>query len=176
MRLASFVAVAIAAAQSAVGLGINCHGDTRCGMSTYHDNLATPRFPFLHPPTNIVPGIAYLSGGRLSHLGTVIKKIDDTRKYENGEDIACIEIDSLNFKGPFKSTLCAWIENYDDDTVTGAAIKAAFQELLDHGCGICGAVPLLYAKGVDDVNKGELNVDLVDSLPDGCKANEPCSA
>ncbi|KAL6871756.1 killer toxin [Trichoderma longibrachiatum] len=150
MRFASFIAVAIAAANSAVGLGINCHGDTKCG-------------------------IAYLSGGRLSQLGTVIKKIDDTRKYENGDDIACVEIDSVNFKGPFKSTLCAWIENYDD-TVTGAEIKAAFQELLDHGCAICGAVPLLYAKGVDDINKGELNVDLVDSLPEGCKANEPCSA
>lgn len=42
MRFASFIAVAIAAANSAVGLGINCHGDTKCGMLTYHDNPYRP--------------------------------------------------------------------------------------------------------------------------------------
>ncbi|KAL7951988.1 killer toxin [Trichoderma barbatum] len=150
MRFNSFIAMAVAAAQSVAGLGINCHGDSLCG-------------------------VAYISGGRLSNLGNAINKLDDGRKYDNGDDVACIEIDSLNFKGPFKSTLCAFIQNANGD-VSGATIKSVFKEIQEYGCAICGSVPLLYAKGDDDVNHGELTIDLVDDLPENCKPNEPCSA
>lgn len=149
MRFTSFIAVAAAAAQSVAGLGINCHGDMLCG-------------------------IAYISGGRLEHLTDVFNKLDDKRTYDNGEDVACIEIDSLNFSGSFKSTLCAYIQN-SKGNVSGATLKGVFKELQDHGCAICGSVPLLYAKGDDDINHGELTINLVDGLPDNCKANEPCS-
>ncbi|KAL7928370.1 killer toxin [Trichoderma chlorosporum] len=150
MRFNSFLVVAAAAAQSVAGLGINCHGDVLCG-------------------------IAYISGGRLSNLASLFSQLDDNRKYDNGDDIGCIEIDSLNFNGPFKSTLCAYIQNSDGD-VSGATIKGVFQELQEFGCAICGSVPLLYAQGDDDVNHGELTIDLVHSLPDNCKLNEPCTA
>ncbi|KAL7792569.1 killer toxin [Trichoderma ceciliae] len=150
MRFNSFIALAVAAAQSAAGLGINCHGDTLCG-------------------------IAYMSGGRLSQFGDIFENIMDKRNYDNGDDVGCIEVDSVNFSGSFKSTFCAYIQN-SQDSVTGAALKSLYKELVDYGCAICGSVPLLYGKGDDDINHGELTINMVDSLPDGCKINVPCSS
>ncbi|KAL7960166.1 killer toxin [Trichoderma compactum] len=150
MRFNSFIAAAAAVAQGVAGLGINCHGDVLCG-------------------------IAYISGGRLSHLADVFDKLDDNRKYDNGDDVACIELDSLNLNGKFTSTLCAYIQNSEGD-VTGATLKSVFEELQQFGCAICGSVPLHYAKGDNDINHGELTINLVEELPENCKVNEPCSA
>ncbi|RFU78259.1 hypothetical protein TARUN_3974 [Trichoderma arundinaceum] len=149
MHFNSLIALAVAAAQSAAGLGMNCHGDTLCG-------------------------IAYMSGGRLTQFETIFDNIMDKRIYDNGDDIGCIEVDTVNFQGTTKRAFCAYIQN-TEDSVTGATLKSLYKEIVDYGCAICGSVPLHYAKGDDDINHGELTFNMVDSLPDGCKPNVPCS-
>jgi hypothetical protein len=148
MRFNGFIALAAAASQSAA-LGINCHGDTLCG-------------------------IAYMSGGRLSQFQTIFDNIFDKRIYDNGDDVGCIEVDSVNFSGTLKSTFCAYIQN-SGDSVSGATLKNLYTELAEYGCAICGSIPLLYAKGDNDSNHGELSFNMVDSLPDNCELNKPCS-
>ncbi|KAH6605554.1 hypothetical protein Trco_004707 [Trichoderma cornu-damae] len=149
MRLNSFVSLAFAAAQSAVGLGINCHGDSLCG-------------------------IVYMSGGSLSQFQSIFDNLIDKKLYENGDDVGCIEAEYANFRGRYNSTLCAYIQNAQG-TVAGATLKSLYRELVEYGCAMCGSVPLFYAKGDDDVNHGELTIDMVDSLPEGCKVGAPCS-
>lgn len=149
MRFNSFAAVAAVAAQTVAGLGINCHGDTLCG-------------------------IAYLNNGHLKQFQSIFDNLMDKRIYENGDDIGCIEVDSGNFKEKFKSTFCAYIQSTDTET-TGATLKSLYKELVDYGCVMCGSIPLFYAKGDNDVNHGELTFNMVDSLPDNCKVNVPCA-
>ncbi|EHK24016.1 uncharacterized protein TRIVIDRAFT_58093 [Trichoderma virens Gv29-8] len=150
MRSSSFIAVAAAAAQGVAGLGINCHGDVYCGT-------------------------VYLNGGTLSDFENIFNKLDDKRKYQNGEDVGCVQHLVGHLTGNFMATICAYIQNAKDDT-TGATLKSVYKELQQYGCAVCGSVPLLYAKGDDDVNHGELTINIVDDLPENCKINEPCSA
>lgn len=150
MRFHSFIALAAATAHSAAGLGINCHGDSLCGIS-------------------------YLSGGRLTQFQTIFDNIFEKRIYDNGDDVGCIEVHSVNFKGAFKGTYCAYVQNLDG-SVSGATLKSLYTELVNYGCGICGSIPIHYDKGDDDVNHGELSFNMVDSLPDNCELDKPCSA
>ncbi|KAM0254392.1 hypothetical protein ACHAQJ_006861 [Trichoderma viride] len=148
MHFNSFITLAVAAAQSTSALGINCHGEC---------------------------GIAILSGARLSLFQSIFDNLFDKRIYDNGDDVGCIEVDSVNFIGSSKETFCAYIQN-SADSVSGATLKSLYTELVEYGCALCGSVPLLYAKGDDDVNHGELSINLVESLPDNCELNKPCSA
>lgn len=150
MRFNSFIAVAAATAQSAAGLGINCLGDTLCGIS-------------------------YMSGGRLTQFQTIFDNIFEKRIYDNGDDIGCIEVHSINFKGSFKGTYCAYVQNLDG-SVNGATLKTLYTELVNYGCGICGSIPIHYSKGDNDSNHGELSFNMVDSLPDNCELGKPCAA
>lgn len=148
MRFNNFIALAAATAQSAAGLGINCNGDTLCGIS-------------------------YMTGGRLTQFQSIFDNIFEKRIYDNGDDIGCTEMTHLNFKGAFKGVYCAYIQNLDG-SVDGATLKSLYTELVNYGCGICGSIPIHYAKGDDDVNHGELSFNMVDSLPENCELDKPC--
>lgn len=150
MRFTSFIALAAATAQSAAGLGINCEGDTLCGIS-------------------------YMSGGRLTQFQSIFDNVFDKRIYDNSESIGCTEFSHVNFKGSFKGVYCAYVQNLDG-SVSGATLKSLYTELVNFGCGICGSIPINYANGDDDVNHGELSFNMVDDLPDNCELDQPCKA
>jgi hypothetical protein len=88
-----------------------------------------------------------------------IETIDRGRWFANGEQIACVSVETED--GPV--SFCAFLQH------TGGAWGSRILELAyflrDHGCQSCGSVPYYYP-GVNDVSSGELTYNFV---------RKPCS-
>ena len=110
------------------GLGINCRGSSNCGGQ----------------------GAVRV----VRRLTRSINDIDPSRWYRNGEQIACMGVDSDNGIRFY----CAFLQN------TGGAPGSKILELAhyiqDHGCKICGSVPYFYP-AENDVSRGELTYNSV---------------
>jgi hypothetical protein len=73
--------------------------------------------------------------------------------FAEGQQIAC------------EGSICAFIQN------AGGAwswqIKTLAQDLADHGCKICGSVPIGFP-GTNDVSQGQLTFNYVDTSKADC--------
>ena len=106
---------------SAKPLGINCRGSFFCGW-TRHDGPVIEAFYS-----------AIVLGSQANMLGGPV--LNNTVYYAGGDpfDIACIKSKSI----------CLFLEgNVPVTGVNGSTIKKRLGELRDHGCRVCGSVPL----------------------------------
>ncbi|KAL4908780.1 killer toxin [Aspergillus multicolor] len=98
----------------------------------------------------------------LLDLVALIDQINPSRWYNNGQQIACLN-ENLDM-GAF----CAFLQN--SGGAPASSIITLAQELRDHGCGVCGSVPLFYPND-NNVDDGELTVNFVSS---SCCAGSDC--
>ncbi|CAK7270436.1 hypothetical protein SEPCBS119000_004088 [Sporothrix epigloea] len=92
-------------------------------------------------------------------IGDMIALGYGDRYFNSGDQIACA-------KGKYES-ICAFFQNG-----AGGTAQQAFdyiQNLVDHGCTVCGSVP---TQDGNDVSTGELTINAVDSPC--CKGNCQC--
>jgi len=86
----------------------------------------------------------------------MINTIPDNRWFRDGEEIAC-------YSGGFIATgICAFLQNTKGSW--GYQIKAKAHYITDHGCRVCGSVPMLYPQQ-NNVKKGELTFNYKDWTP-----------
>ena len=144
MRLLTHLLVLAALLNLVAALGINCRGGSNCRGTRV--------------------------GRRLTRA---IETIDRGRWYANGEQIACVSIETEDGYDSF----CAFLQN------TGGAWGSRILELANyivgHGCKSCGSVPYFYPEE-NDVSRGELTYNYVSkpcSINDGlCGEDRPSSA
>jgi hypothetical protein len=94
--------------------------------------------------------------GAIPWLHDSMDKIDDKRRYANGEHIVCSDRLLLH--------TCAFLQKVPNSThgVLGTEIKHLFRLLDEHGCDGCGSVPVSLTMGINDVEEqGELTVNYV---------------
>jgi hypothetical protein len=130
--IASIVAIATLAITTSAK-GINCQGSALCSSATSN-------------------------GGVAQQLKEYIDRIDTSRYYNNGEQIACDKVQAI--EGTV--TICAFLQN--SNGAPGSSIKGLAHYIPDHGCTVCGSVPLFYPDD-NNVDNGELTFNVVGS---GC--------
>jgi hypothetical protein len=88
------------------------------------------------------------------------QQLDPNAWFQNGEHIVCAE--AIAGDG-----ICAFLQATGG--APGSSIPGLIQALLDHGCTICGSVPLFYPinEDSDPNDHGILTVNYVEST-DGC--------
>ncbi|KAJ5649517.1 killer toxin [Penicillium longicatenatum] len=82
----------------------------------------------------------------------LIDQIDPSRWYDNGEQIAC-QNEALD-----EGAVCAFLQN--SGGAPASSIITLARELEDHGCGVCGSIPLFYPND-NNVDDGELTINFV---------------
>jgi hypothetical protein len=90
----------------------------------------------------------------------IVNQIDRNRFYNNGEHIACAGI------------FCAFLQN--SGGAPGSSIVPLIQDLRNHGCKVCGSVPLFFPQGDNNVRDGELTVNAAED--DACIAKSDAAA
>lgn len=99
------------------------------------------------------------TGGRTTDILNSVQGIDTGRTYQNGEHIACWE-SSLG------TGICAFLQSTGG--ITGDLIKELVQDIVNHGCTVCGSVPVFFNSGDNNINDhGELTINYVGSTG-GC--------
>lgn len=74
--------------------------------------------------------------------------IDDNRWYGQGEHVACDQ----------SSGVCAFVQKASG--ASGGTLAIVARDLANHGCTVCGSVPLDFPR-TNDVNNGELTFNFV---------------
>jgi hypothetical protein len=87
-------------------------------------------------------------------LKEYIDRIDTSRYYNNGEKIACDKVQAIEGS----VTICAYLQN--SGGAPGHSIQDLAHYIPDHGCKVCGSVPLFYP-GDNNVANGELTFNAV---------------
>ncbi|KAL4886885.1 killer toxin [Aspergillus karnatakaensis] len=87
----------------------------------------------------------------LINLVALIDNIDPNRWYDNGQQIACQNEAFL------QGAVCAFLQN--SGGAPGSSIITLARDLRDHGCAVCGSVPLFFPQGDNNVDDGELTVN-----------------
>jgi hypothetical protein len=133
MRYVLFTLALTALASSCVAaLGINCQGSANCGI-----------FISRHPG---------LTGAESLRQG-ITAQVDDNRWYQNGEQLACVT-------GALCDSICAFLQNTGG--LPGNEIKTLAQRIVEHGCTVCGSVPVFFDQGDNNVDShGELTFNYV---------------
>lgn len=86
--------------------------------------------------------------------------INGTRWYENGEHIMCFTgYAATGFGAPSPIHTCLFLQN--SGGAPGHSIPPLLDILKNHGCGLCGSVPLFAPEGDNDVSRGELTINYV---------------
>jgi hypothetical protein len=87
------------------------------------------------------------------------RRVDDERSYCDGENIGCVKNNNRDGR------LCAFFRKTNkqgDDCVKGRRAKELLGDLLNHGCGGCGSVPIAHnSTNNGNVNDGMLTVNYV---------------
>ncbi|MCJ1358416.1 MAG: hypothetical protein MMC33_008416 [Icmadophila ericetorum] len=91
-------------------------------------------------------------------LTAYIDHINLTRIYTDNSEIACHDVDNLYNFGNTPQTVCAVLKTRAP--MTGAQIKSWAHFIPDHGCRICGSVPMVSVEE-GSVQVGELSYDCV---------------
>lgn len=72
-----------------------------------------------------------------------LNNIDPKRWYKDGEQIVCL------------ANMCAYLQNTNGGA-SGATIQSVAHFIPEHGCKMCGSVPLGFASGHNNVADGQL--------------------
>ncbi|KAL6691475.1 killer toxin [Trichoderma pleuroticola] len=98
-------------------------------------------------------------GGRSTDILNYVQGINTGRTYQNGEHIACWE-------SALGTGICAFLQGTGG--ITGDLIKVLVQDIVNHGCRVCGSVPVFFNSGDNNSNDhGELTINYVGSTG-GC--------
>lgn len=136
---------------SGTPLGINCRGSILCPQS--------PGFL-----SDSIGALVRITNGNVGYCppGYSCGPLNDTEFYLPTHHIVCLPTGQS-----FLGGLCAFAQGSNVPTtgVTGALIKRKLRELRDHGCLVCGSVPL--GDNNDPHSQGILTVNYVSS--EACK-------
>ncbi|KAI1848968.1 hypothetical protein JX265_001299 [Neoarthrinium moseri] len=121
----------------AQALGINCRGSAIC--SQFFNGAATG-----HEAKVLADWIQGIEAEGYQPVA-----INSDRIYKNGEQIACYG----------RSSICAFLQKTPNG-LSGGDIRKIAKYIPEHGCTICGSVPIDFPK-TNDVNKGELTFNYV---------------
>ncbi|KAF8588154.1 Kp4-domain-containing protein [Ramaria rubella] len=92
--------------------------------------------------------------GTLSQISSFLQDLDPSRFFTNGEHIACFEDNGAG--------ICAFLQNTGGAPAT--SIPPLIDALIDHGCKVCGSVPLFFPQGDNNAaDHGILTVNFVSS-------------
>lgn len=123
-----YLTTATLVAASTQKLGINCRGSGQC--------------PFCHAQTSLH-----------EIQRDCISKISDNAWFENKQRICSAACNDDNAQ---EYNVGVFLQNTHG--APGSSVKKAIQQLIDHGCGLCGSAPFYE----NDVSLGELTVNVVD--------------
>ncbi|KAH7246685.1 killer toxin Kp4/SMK [Fusarium tricinctum] len=97
-------------------------------------------------------GLCVGNKGAITQMAGQLRAIDSSKTFSEGQHITCVEIDNIG-----EPSICLFYQQTGSRTFTVAQTQALFQQILDHGCKLCGSVPL----DGGDVKNGELTVNAV---------------
>ncbi|KAI6762435.1 hypothetical protein HG530_008415 [Fusarium avenaceum] len=97
-------------------------------------------------------GLCVGNKGAITQMAGQLRAIDPSKTFSEGQHITCVEIDNIG-----EPSICLFYQQTGSRTFTVAQTQALFQQILDHGCKLCGSVPL----DGGDVKNGELTVNAV---------------
>lgn len=110
-------------------LGVNCRGSILC-----------PTYVEAFPP-NYIGTFISITSGNATHCPPSFScgPLNDTEFYLPNDHIVCLPLGRS-----FLGGICAFTQgnNAPATGIIGALIKRKLQELSDHGCRVCGSVPL----------------------------------
>ncbi|KAM0335238.1 hypothetical protein ACHAQA_000282 [Verticillium albo-atrum] len=95
--------------------------------------------------------------GASGRLKDMINRYPDNFWFNDGQQVACATTDRTPF------AICAFLQGTGTGA-NGAKVKQLAQYIVNHGCNICGSVPLFYDRGsgYNDVAKhGQLTFNYV---------------
>ena len=87
--------------------------------------------------------------------GYIQNQLDPSTTYYNNVQLAC----KKNYSNG--GGVCAFLQNTGG--ITGSNIQSIMQDLVTHGCGTCGSVPVFYPTDNNVADHGELTVNYVES-------------
>jgi hypothetical protein len=144
MRISSITILAAAIISQVSALGINCKGSGWC--------------------TSATSDVAHC-------LNELIQTIDSNRWYNNEQHIACCQSDGKFGLPDAEGSVgfCAYLQK--SGGAPGSSIKKLGPYIPNHGCKVCGSVPLFYPQGNNNVDDGELTFNMV-TMGKGTKCTE----
>jgi hypothetical protein len=131
----STLALTALASSCVAALGINCQGSALCG--------------------NFI-STATLDTTVAENLREQIARVNDNRWYQNGERIVCV----YGGASLLCDSICTFLQNTGG--LPGNEIKTLAQRIVEHGCTVCGSVPVFFDQGDNNVDShGELTFNFV---------------
>ena len=130
-------------------LGVNCRGSFLC-----------PAYIEAFPP-NYIGTFISITNGNAAHCppGFSCGPLNNTEFYLPNDHIVCLPLGRS-----FLGGICAFAQgnNAPATGIIGALIKRKLQELSDHGCRVCGSVPLSEDNDPDSL--GILTVNYIGGM------------
>ncbi|KAG5759440.1 hypothetical protein H9Q69_006708 [Fusarium xylarioides] len=99
-------------------------------------------------------GLCSGNKGALGQLIAQVRAIDPNRTFRNGEHVSCVDINNIGNH----PAICAFYQNIGDRTFSLAQTQTFLQQIVDHGCKLCGSVP---TDPGNNVANGQLTVNAV---------------
>ncbi|GKU16525.1 unnamed protein product [Fusarium langsethiae] len=99
-------------------------------------------------------GLCVGNKGALSQLIAQVRAIDPSKTFSNGEHISCVDINNIGNH----PAICAFYQNIGDRTFSLSQTQTFLQQIVDHGCKLCGSVP---TDPGNNVANGQLTVNAV---------------
>lgn len=97
----------------------------------------------------------------LQNFQDLESQIDPDRLYDNEEHIMCDGVDT--------NSICLFPQGTESGLL-GSSIPGLINALVDHGCAVCGSVPIFFP-GSNDPSEGILTSNWV-NFDDGCDVDE----
>ena len=139
-----FVAIA-----TATGLGINCRGSILCQTIEAPGTELQPIALFVAIVND------HTTSCSSSSSNSDCAPLSDTDIYAAGVHIVCLPLGVV-----FPGGICAFTEgNIPNRGISGRSVKRKLKQLMEHGCDVCGSVPL--AENNDPDEEGILTVNYV---------------
>ncbi|RGP81842.1 killer kp4 [Fusarium longipes] len=99
-------------------------------------------------------GLCVGNKGAFSQLVAQVRAIDPNKTFRNGEHITCVDINNIGNH----PAICAFYQNIGDRVFSVSQTQTYLQQILDHGCKLCGSVP---TDAGNNVANGQLTVNVV---------------
>ncbi|KAF5001055.1 hypothetical protein FDECE_11070 [Fusarium decemcellulare] len=98
-------------------------------------------------------GLCVGNKGLITQLSGQLRAIDSSETFGEGEHITCADADNIG-----DPSLCLFYQHVGDRKFTVSQTQTFLKAIIDHGCDLCGSVPVDEG---NDVSKGELTANIV---------------
>ncbi|KAF4447821.1 killer toxin, Kp4 [Fusarium austroafricanum] len=99
-------------------------------------------------------GLCVGNKGALGQLIAQVRAIDPNKTFRNGEHVSCVDINNIGNH----PAICAFYQNIGDRSFSLSQTQTFLQQIVDHGCKLCGSVP---TDPGNNVANGQLTVNVV---------------